>query len=539
MAELSFKRRGEEVMHYHLNQSIVRMGRGASNDISFPESERQISRFHAALEQRDEQHYLRDLTGNGLVVNGEQQTESILKDGDSFELGGWEVTYIEVTRSSNQPTLIQHDSDTLPMITESTGLKPGTLSFQKNGRAQSVQLDQTAFSIGSSDQAHLVLNEPHISSLHCRIFRKNNRFYLRDLDSTNGTWVNGMKVIEVELPDEAEIYLGQFPLTFKQEEPEENIQFPGFSGMVSQDPAMKKMFRWVEKMANNDMPVLLQGPSGVGKELVARALHDNSPRRNQPFVAINCGSISKELIESALFGHEKGAFTGAVQSRMGAFEQAGGGTLFLDEIGDMPLEQQVSLLRVLEGGSYRRVGGTQELKSTARVVTATHKSLQSGVEEGWFREDLYFRINVLFIVIPSLAQRKDDIQLLSTFFLHSYANHRNLKLSEGALSKLMGHSWPGNVRELRNVMQRAIVLVDGLDISEDDIILQAVPFSSMVEESPKAMSLEESEKNTILAALKEAQGAVSQTARILGVSRSSLYSKMKKLGLNPEDFVNK
>lgn len=541
MAELIFKRRGEEVMHYNLNHAVVRMGRGASNDISFPESERQISRFHATLEQRDQRFYLRDLTGNGIAVNGISKQETWLKDGDIFDLGKWDVLFRAETRSSHQPTLIQQEADTLPMISDANHAGQAVLTFQKDGQERCVRLDQPAFTIGSSDQAHLLLSDPHVSSLHCRIYRKDSRYYLRDLDSTNGTWVNGMKVVEVELPDEAEIYLGQFPLKFAQREgeaPQEETTFPGFSGMVSQDPAMHKMFGWVQKMAQNDMPVLIQGPSGVGKELVARALHEEGPRRNQPFIALNCGSISRELIESALFGHEKGAFTGAIQSRMGAFEQAGGGTLFLDEVGDMPLEQQVALLRVLESGTFRRVGGSEELQTQARVITATHKPLNLGVEEGWFREDLYFRINVLFLPIPSLSDRNADIPLLCQYFLQSYAGHRDLAISPGAMKKLQNHSWPGNVRELRNVLQRAIVLVDGLDISEDDIILQTMPGArrDSASDSAPAVTLQENEKITIEQALRQTEGVVSEAARILDVGRSSLYSKMKRLGINPEDF---
>lgn len=546
MAELVFFRNDQEIMHVHLASSSIKLGRGGNNDISFPESERLISREHLEFYQQGTGYRLRDLTGKGFLLNGSLQQGATLSDGDQFELGSFRVLYLQQTRAdSQQVTAIQPHGDTVPLLhpDKADSSVQAILSFQKHGRTQEIILPQHGFQIGSSAEAHLSLTEPYISSFHCRIYRKQGKYYIRDLDSRNGTWVNGMRVVEAELPPTAEITLGQFPLSFqlRTEKPEqESTTLPGFAGIVGQDPAMLRLFTLIERMANHNVPVLIQGESGVGKELVARALHDCSDRRHQPFVALNCGAISKDLIESALFGHEKGAFTGAIQARLGAFEEVGQGTLFLDEIGDMPLEHQVTLLRVLETGSYRRVGGSQEKQSQARVVAATHQSLRDGIDAGWFREDLYYRLHVLVLDVPPLRSRPQDIPLLAHAFLQTFAGHRHLKFSPQSLRNMVQYAWPGNVRELRNTIQRAIVLVDGVDIQPDDIMLPSVSNNAPTSTAPQPEggshsphSLEQTEKQTILSALEQSQGIISEAAKILGIGRSSLYSKMKKHNLNP------
>lgn len=549
MAELIFFRQNEEMMHVHLTQSVTHLGRSTDNDISFPDSERQISRRHAIV-RRDGHHYwLQDLTTQGLQINGSLQQTWRLADGDEFVLGSFRVVFLQEARLSSQPpTLIRQQteslhSDTLPMMPGTGQLTPAAsvvvLSFQKHGRKQEFLLPAHAIQIGGSDEAHLQMSDPYISSLHCRIYPKQGGWYIRDLDSRNGTWVNGVRVVDAELPTHAEIRLGQFPLTFERRTPSVEpvmAEFPGFAGIIGQDPSMNRLFDLIQRMAQPDIPVLIQGESGVGKELVARALHDCSPRRDQPFVALNCGSIPKELVESALFGHEKGAFTGAVQSRMGAFEEAGQGTLFLDEIGDMPLEHQVTLLRVLETGQYRRIGGSQDKQSQARIIAATHQSLQEGIAEGWFREDLFYRLHVLVLDIPPLRSRPQDIPILAQYFLQSFAGHRRLKFSPQTLHNMVHYAWPGNVRELRNTLQRAIVLANGVDIQPSDIMLPSAPHSSLVDvntaEPPRAMNhLEQAEQQAILRALEQSQGVITEAAKVLGIGRSSLYSKMKKLGI--------
>lgn len=544
MAELIFIRRGEEVMFYHLDGKSTKMGRGAENDIAFPEHEHYISRHHAVVEERMGSYWLRDVTGQGLSVNGKQMRESMLQDGDRFELGRWEVVFRSQTRGAGK-TLITQGGATMPLATEESlqsNLR-ATLSYEQAGTIRSVELGEGAFHIGTSDQNDLCLPLSYVSGFHCRIFTRDGRFFIRDLDSRNHTWVNGMKVVEAELPDEADIYLGKFALSFRRGTKEvlsDEPSWPGYAGIVSQDPAMDKVFRLIERIAESDAPAMVWGESGTGKELIARAIHTVGPRRDKPMVAINCGALTDTLIESALFGHEKGAFTGADTMRMGAFEEASEGTLFLDEIGDMPLAQQVTLLRVLEGGSFRRMGGNQTLFTQARVVVATHRNLLERVQEGMFREDLFYRVNVLRVEIPPLRERIRDVSLLARFFLHKFAGRRQLQLSEEAEQRLLRHHWPGNVRELRNAIQNAIVMAEGSVIQAHELPLRTgqapqsspVPTESATPEAP--MTLQESQKELIIDALKRHNWVVTEAAKALSISRSTLYNKMKSMRIERE-----
>jgi DNA-binding NtrC family response regulator len=517
----------------------------------FPESEREISRFHVEIEMRSDLYWLRDLTGQGLLLNNRHTYECLLREGDEFILGKWKIIFRVHTQSHHESTLIGCESDTLPIATDGENQavnRRGRLSFEQNGRRRELNLTHNAIQIGASEEANLCLDEDYVSKFHCRIFWRDGKYYIRDLESLNGTWVNGMRIIESELPDGSQIYLGKFPLQFSyaggdehKEKPKKEQNYPGFAGMISRNAAMNKLFSAIQRVAESDMPVFIQGESGVGKELVAKAIHDYGSRKAQPFVAINCGAISRDLIESALFGHEKGAFTGAIQSRIGAFEEAGSGTLFLDEIGDMPLAQQVALLRVLESGSFRRVGGTQERTSQARVITATHRWLPREIQDGRFREDLFFRVSVLQLAIPPLRERPEDVLLIAEYFLNQFASHRVLKLNEDARHKLVSYHWPGNVRELRNAIQRVIVLTEGPQIQAEDIMLQTlsfekppmdVPLRSNTEfEGAAPLSLEQTEKQAIIDALHASDGVISNAARMLGIGRSSLYNKMKRFGI--------
>ncbi|MBF0142705.1 MAG: nitrogen regulation protein NR(I) [Magnetococcales bacterium] len=235
-----------------------------------------------------------------------------------------------------------------------------------------------------------------------------------------------------------------------------------FGGFIGVSAAMQELFRTIGRLANSEMTVLIHGESGTGKELVARAVHAFSPRREGPFTAINMAAIPRNLIESELFGHEKGSFTGAIARRAGHFERAAGGSLFLDEIGDMPLEAQTRLLRVLQDGTFTRIGGTESRKSDVRIIAATHQDLPNAIARGLFREDLFYRLNVVPLLVPSLRERKEDVPILAEHFLHKSARELGVavkRLSEGSLERLLQHDWPGNVRELENLIHRLTVLV--------------------------------------------------------------------------------
>jgi two-component system nitrogen regulation response regulator NtrX len=311
--------------------------------------------------------------------------------------------------------------------------------------------------------------------------------------------------------------------------------------MVGESFAMRQLRDQVEMAAPTNGRVLIYGENGTGKELVARTIHQLSRRRQGPFIEVNCAAIPEELIESELFGHQKGAFTGAVVDKPGRFEQANAGTIFLDEIADMSLKTQAKVLRVLQEQVMERVGGTQRIRVDVRVLAATNKDLPSEIRGGRFREDLYFRLNVIPIFVPPLRDRQDDIQLLAEHFMALMAaeyGRRPKRLAPEAVGRLQQYGWPGNVRELRNVIERLMIMVPGDTITAQDLAFlghdDLRERSAAVEPSlPLSEARERFERDYILQALAAQHGNISRTADVLGVERSNLYKKMKAFGIAP------
>ena len=302
-----------------------------------------------------------------------------------------------------------------------------------------------------------------------------------------------------------------------------------FEGLIGESPEMKKVFELIKIVAPQDTTVMIRGESGTGKELIARAIHMNSPRKYYPIIPVNCGAFTETLLESELFGHEKGAFTGAQYRRKGKIEMANGGTLFLDEVGSVSPKMQVELLRVLESKQFTRVGGSEIVKVDFRLISATNENLEKLVEEGRFREDLYYRLNVFTIYIPPLRERRSDIPILANHFVQKFARQMNkpiLKISDEAMEILLNHSWPGNVRELENAIERAMVVGNPPEIKPSDL-----PFHIEKVNSYESDSLEEIEKNHIQRVLKKYDWNISKAATALNIDRVTLYNKIKKYGL--------
>jgi DNA-binding NtrC family response regulator len=278
--------------------------------------------------------------------------------------------------------------------------------------------------------------------------------------------------------------------------------------------------------------VLIQGESGTGKELIARAIHTSGDRAQKPFVAVSCAALAETLLESELFGHEKGSFTGATEQKRGKFEMANGGTIFLDEIGDISPKLQVDLLRVLQERSFYRVGGSEEVRVDVRVIAATHVNLQLAVAEGKFRDDLFYRLNVIEIRIPPLRERREDIPLLARHFMERLSHELGKdigEISEGALRILIDYNWPGNVRELENAVERALVTCRGQELTEDDFSFLALDgLASKPWAVPTGMTLQEMEKQLIVATIQRTGGNIKESAAILGIDRSTMYEKIKR-----------
>jgi two-component system response regulator HydG len=320
--------------------------------------------------------------------------------------------------------------------------------------------------------------------------------------------------------------------------------------LIGRSAAMTRLLETTAQVAQSEATVLIAGESGTGKEMIAGLIHFNSPRREGPFIKLNCGAIPENLLESELFGHEKGAFTGADRRREGKFRQADGGTLFLDEVGEMPLSMQVKLLRVLQERELTRVGGEQVLPVDVRLITATNRDLYQEVGAGRFREDLFYRLNVVGLLLPPLRDRMEDIPLLAQEFLSVFVkkNHKNIKgFTPAAMERLLRHPWPGNVRELMNAIERGVVLAGGDYLDEGDISLLAVAGnghlpgagSSFVQGNGGAAApprsetspLEDVERETILGTLAAVVGNKSEAARRLQITRRTLHKKLKKYGM--------
>jgi len=336
----------------------------------------------------------------------------------------------------------------------------------------------------------------------------------------------------------------------------------GLEEIVGDSPAMEDVYQLIQKTLRGDLTVAIQGESGTGKELVARAIHFNSNRKRGPFVVVNCAAIPRELMESEFFGHEKGSFTGAHARHIGKFEQADGGTLFLDEIGDMSLEAQAKVLRVLQEGEFEAVGSTRVQKVDVRVLAATHKDLREGAREGWFREDLYYRLEVVPLTVPPLRARPGDVAFLLVHFLRGFADQHGVPapdLHPAALKLLAVHRWPGNVRELMNLAERLVILRHGLPVGREDLPAEirdaagaagvagaasgpggtasVAPIDGWASYAhlPLREAREALERDLVREALARHQGNVTRAARELGLERTNLHKRIRALGLRDQD----
>jgi DNA-binding NtrC family response regulator len=411
--------------------------------------------------------------------------------------------------------------------------------------------------VGSDPASALVINDPHVSRRHAEIARTDGGIMLRDLGSKNGTFVGRLAVKEVTLTSGLEIRVGTSILRFEMggEEgrlarlaraplrEEELAGAPSsFGPALGSSPAMRRLFALLARLAPTDLTVTLTGETGTGKDVLARAIHQASSRAQQPFVVFDCGAVAPSLIESELFGHEKGAFTGAVGDRRGAFERAHRGTLFLDEIGELSLDLQPKLLRALEHRSVRRVGGGEDRAVDVRIVAATNRDLEDQVRKRAFREDLFFRLMAATLHVPPLRERKEDLPQLVTRFLEQ--GGKQLVVALQTLEQLGGYDWPGNVRELKNVVSSAAALADGPTLEPRHLVVfrpQKRPQFGSTATSPPAtlgtslpmagQTLEQLEKAAIEHALQQYEGNRTRAAKALGIASSTLYEKLKRYGL--------
>ena len=416
--------------------------------------------------------------------------------------------------------------------------------------------------IGAHPKCDLMIDDDTVSRFHCEIRKESGHYILSDQESTNGTYVGNLRIREVYLHAGCEFKIGNTILNFSPQIEDikvESSQRSIYGSLIGASEQMRSLYGMLDKIAPSDLSVVIQGETGTGKELVAQALHEQSRRNQKPLVVFDCSAVPEHLIESELFGHEKGSFSGAIRTHQGVFEQAEGGTLFLDELGELSIHLQPKLLRALESGVIRRVGGERSVRVDVRVVSATNRNLQDMVEEGTFRQDLYYRLAKVHIQLSPLRDRGEDVVLIAQHFIQRL-NEKNKGfrhiqgLHQSAQSALKSWRWPGNVRELRNVIERAYTFADHPHIYAEDLshhiqqvqskqTSEIIGFSTIDFDVPESFSLKEAkeriiasfEKEYLLQLLDKHRYNISAVSREAGIDRRHVYRLLKKYDLKLDE----
>jgi DNA-binding NtrC family response regulator len=420
------------------------------------------------------------------------------------------------------------------------------LAIKGPDRGESIQLrpDKPVY-FGSSPDCDMALSDKTVSRRHLMAILDQDQVVLRDQGSTNGTFIQGSRFKEVTIGYGTEFRLGRTVIKYLPEEEiiePEPAPEPCFGHLIGGDTKMRQLFGLMTDVAATNATVLIEGETGTGKELIAEEIHNHSPRKDGPFVIFDCGSVPRELIESALFGHMKGSFTGAVTDRRGAFADAHGGTIFLDEIGEMALDLQPSLLRVLDKKAVRKVGANQYENIDVRVVAATNRDLRQEVQKKNFREDLYYRLAVIRLSVPPLRERGNDIPVLIEHFVRAFSPGRPLEITPDDMAKLRRHSWPGNVRELRNTIERACLLSRGATMNLDEALSEeAAPSFGFRTDLPfkeaKGQLVEMFEREYIEDLMRRHKMNLSAAAREAQIDRKHLRELIRKYDLDPRREV--
>ena len=514
-------------MHDALDRPVTTVGRGPHANLVLPDPG--LEPVQLEIRREGERHMLIDRSGKG--------TTTELRDGMEIALGGLEAVFRE---ELDEPARDRERAVTLQKLASGSGL-PGELclfAHRQGERAPFLQVRlRSIVEIGSGADVGLTLPHPMVSGRHARVSLRDGRILLQDLGSKNGTWYEDGRVFELELPVNRSFSVGPFDLRVAGPAAALKPKLLELEGLCSAEPVMHALFEQIDKVAKTKASVVLLGESGSGKERVAEALHRRSRRAQAPFLPLNCATIEPALVESELFGHAKGAFTGAHDDREGAFVTADGGTLFLDEIAELPLALQPKLLRAVELGEVKPVGAKLPRTVDVRFIAASHKALLEEARAGRFRHDLYYRLAVITLQIPPLRERPADILLLWDRFMDELAEGDAPGLPPAAEKRLLAHPWPGNVRELRNLVQRALCHRQGSVLGEEDLVFDETAFPFERRPPPAGLidtrgkTLEEIKVAALEAVLRLHEGGRKTAARQLGIAPSSLRRLLAEHGL--------
>lgn len=540
MAELLLFSGDTAVLRTALHGQSLTIGKSAVNDICIPDDT--LPPFLCTLEPHNGAYRVVDKSGGGIKLDGKKVTGELLRDGAQLSLGHLSGRFVASKEPPRKEGVAAAQRTGL-LRTRSDGRLKKTDVKLRLANGERKDITPAGLRVGSLPDNDIVVDDGFVSAWHAHVFARGERLFVRDLDSTNGTFVGDVRVVEAEVPVGSTLRFGKYTAKLEGEDSDVELETtPSGRGpwrcaaLHTADPSFARTFALIEKVAPHDASVCIFGETGTGKELAAHALHTLSGRRQQPFVALNCAAFPEELIESELFGHEKGAFTGADKQRKGAFEEADKGTLFLDEIGELPLDMQAKLLRVLEARAVRRLGGRGDIPVDVRIVAATHRDLVQHVKQGRFREDLLHRIYVIPVKLPSLRERPADIEHLTRHFAKTISPRDNVVVSDEAMDRLRTHPFPGNVRELRNVIQRALIMGDGASIEADDIAFIPATLDELKDGAAlykKGMTMDDVEKAAIEAAIA-AHGSMGEAAKALGIAKTTLWRKASSFGLVKE-----
>lgn len=514
-------------------EGVTSFGASSSSDICVPRPG--INPLHLLFHRRAGKLSCSNRSEVAFSVNGQEVHESVrLADADLLKVGDVELRCRFIADDVGQSTA------TMMVMKPSEEVIRHRVRVPMETGDRSWEIPLSGLIFGTQEDVDIRLQDSFVSRRHLKLIPSELGIRIEDLESRNGVFVGAQRIGAADIQPPFEVRIGDTVVHVGSDEG--SMSTPAVPALVGEAPSIRQLKSLITRVAAADIPTLILGETGTGKEIIARQVAAASSRARRPFLTLNCGALSPELLESELFGHEKGAFTGAEMRRVGAFEAAHQGTLFLDEIGELPLTMQAALLRAIEYGEVRRVGSSEAFKVDVRIIAATNRDLESEVAQGTFREDLLHRLNVIVLRATPLRERTGDVRILAQHFAREFSPPgRRAVLDESTLRMLEGHRWPGNVRELRNVIQRALILSPATHLLPEHLHLSVVETEGRERAEPPeqpadALTMEEREREAIVDALRETRGNKSEAAEKLGISRSTIHRKLDRHGISAREW---